>query len=242
MQTTRNSPTGSWYEDNPGNEAFYHEVGDAAATEAAFKRATYVVRHRVVINRVTTNSMETRGCLAQYDPVDDQYTIRCTIQSAHGTAAVLANAYFKKPLNHFRVICDNMGGGFGMKGGCYPEYALSLWAAEVIGRPVKWISERSEGLLSDEQARDTVVDAELALDRDGHFLALRTLSKTAMGAYNTSDRNVNPTLVALGCLANTYKTGAIHARVMGVYTNTMTIAFYRGGGRTVYPGDHVDEG
>jgi len=144
---------------------------------------------------------------------------------------VLANAYFKKPQNHFRVICDNMGGGFGMKGGCYPEYALSLWAAEVTGRPVKWIAERSEGLLSDEQARDSVVEAELALDADGNFLALRTLSKTAMGAYNTSDRNVNPTLVALGCLVNTYRTPAVHGRVMGVYTNTMTIAFYRGGGR-----------
>jgi len=219
------------WDDNPGNEAFFHEVGDAAATEAAFARADHVVRYRVVNNRITTNSMEPRGCIGEYDAVDDQYTIRCTIQSVHRTRGILANAYFKKPQNHFRVICDNMGGGFGMKGGCYPEYALSLWAAEVTGRPVKWISERSEGLMSDEQARDSVAEAELALDSDGNFLALRTLSRTAMGAYNTSDRNVMPTLVAIGCLANTYRTPAIHARVMGVFTNTMTIAFYRGGGR-----------
>lgn len=219
------------WDNNPGNEAFYHEVGDAAATEAAFAKADHIVSHRIVINRITTNSMEPRGCVAEYDAVDDQYTIRCTIQSAHGTRTVLANAYFKKPQNHFRVICDNMGGGFGMKGACSPEYVLSLWAAEETGRPVKWIAERSEGMLSDEQARDSVIDAELALDKDGNFLALRTLSKTAMGAYNTSDRNVNPTLVAIGCLANTYKTPAIHGRVMGVFTNTMTIAFYRGGGR-----------
>ncbi len=219
------------WDDNPGNEAFYHEAGNKAATDAAFESAAHVVSSRIVINRITTNSMETRGCIGEYDPVDDQYTIRCTIQSAHGTRATLAGAYFRKPQNHFRVICDNMGGGFGMKGGCYPEYALSLWASEVTGRPVKWISERSEGIMSDEQARDSVVDAELALDKEGTFLGLRVTSLTAMGAHNTSDRNVNPTLVALGCLANTYKTPAIHARVMGIFTNTMTIAFYRGGGR-----------
>jgi carbon-monoxide dehydrogenase large subunit len=219
------------WDDNPGNEAFFHEVGDPAATEAAFAKAAHVVTHRIVINRVTTNSMEPRGCIGEYDPVDDQYTIRCTVQSVHRIRGILAGAYFKKPQTHFRVICDNMGGGFGMKGGCYPEYALSVWAAEVTGRPVKWISERGEALQSDEQARDSVVEAELALDGDGHFLALRTLSKSAMGAYNTSDRNVMPTIVAIGCLANTYRTPAIHARVMGIFTNTMTIAFYRGGGR-----------
>jgi carbon-monoxide dehydrogenase large subunit len=219
------------WDDNPGNEAFFHEVGDAAAVEAAFAKADHVVRHRIVINRITANSMEPRACVAEYDAIDDQYTIRCTIQSAHGTRAVLAGAFFKKPENRFRVICDNMGGGFGMKGGCYPEYALSLWAAEVTGRPVKWVAERSEGILSDEQARDSVTEAELALDKDGNFLALRTLAKAAIGAYNTSDRNVNPTIVALGCLANTYKTPAIHGRVMGVFINAMTIAFYRGGGR-----------
>ena len=219
------------WRDNPGNEAFFHEVGDAAAVEAAFATAQHVVSQRIVINRITANSMEPRGCVAEYDAVDDQYTIRCTIQSAHGTRAALAGAFFRKPENRFRVICDNMGGGFGMKGGCYPEYALSLWAAEVTGRPVKWISERGEGILSDEQARDSVIDAELALDNDGNFLALRTLAKVAIGAYNTSDRNVNPTLVALGCLVNTYKTPAVHGRVMGIFINTMTIAFYRGGGR-----------
>ena len=95
--------------------------------------------------------MEPRGCLAHYDPDQDRYTIRCTIQSVHATRAALADRIFKLPQHQFRVVCDNMGGGFGMKGGCYPEYALSLWASEVTGRPVRWIAERSEGLLSDEQ-------------------------------------------------------------------------------------------
>jgi carbon-monoxide dehydrogenase large subunit len=92
------------WDDNPGNEAFFHEVGDAAATDAAFAKAAHIVRHQIVINRITANSIEPRGCVAEYDAVDDQYTIRCTIQSAHGTRAVLAGAYFRKPQNHFRVI------------------------------------------------------------------------------------------------------------------------------------------
>jgi carbon-monoxide dehydrogenase large subunit len=124
-----------------------------------------------------------------------------------------------------------MGGGFGMKGGASPEYALCLWGAEVVGRPVKWISERGEGIASDEQARDSVIETELALDKDNKFLALRTVHKCAIGAYNTSDRNVNPTMVAIACLHNTYNFQAIHARVIGALTNTMRIAFYRGGGR-----------
>src|SRR5580693_10813528 len=80
--------------------------------------------------------MEPRGCLAQYDPDDDRYTIRCTVQSVHGPRAMIAEQIFKLPHHKFRIVCDNMGGGFGMKGGTYPEYALSLWAAEVTGRPV----------------------------------------------------------------------------------------------------------
>jgi len=121
------------WDDNPGNEAFFHEVGDRAAVDAAFAKADHVVRHKTVINRVTANSMEPRGCLAEHDRDQDRYTIRCTVQSVHGTRAALADRIFKLPHHQFRVVCDNMGGGFGMKGGCYPEYALSLWASEVVG-------------------------------------------------------------------------------------------------------------
>jgi aerobic carbon-monoxide dehydrogenase large subunit len=219
------------WEKNPGNEAFAHEVGDKAAVDALFAKADRIVKHRVVINRVTANSLEPRGCLAQYDAEEKRWTLRATIQSAHGTRTAIADQVLKVPQNRLRVICENMGGGFGMKGGPSAEYVLALWAAEVTGRPVKWISERSEGIATDEQARDSVVDTELALDKDAKFLALRTVHKCAIGAYNTSDRNINPTMVAIGCLANTYMFQAIHAKVIGALTNTMRIAFYRGGGR-----------
>jgi carbon-monoxide dehydrogenase large subunit len=219
------------WDDNPGNEAFAYEAGSKAAVDAVFGRAAHIVRHRIVFNRVTANSMEPRGCLAQYDRDEDRYTIRCTIQSVHQTRAALAGQIFRLPHHQVRVVCDTMGGGFGMKGGCYPEYGLSLWASEVIGRPVRWIAERSEGLQSDEQARGSVVEAELALGPDGKFLALRTRWASSIGAYYSTDRPTIPLTIGMGCLVNTYTFEAVHAEVAAVLTNTMMTAPYRGGSR-----------
>ena len=221
----------SVWDDNPGNEAFCHEIGDRSAVDAAFARADRIVRHEIAINRVTANSMEPRGCLAQYDGDQDRYTIRCTIQSAHATRTALADYIFKVPQHRIRVVCDNMGGGFGMKGGCYPEYALSLWASEIVERPVRWIAERSEGLMSDEQGRGSIVDTALALDKDGRFLGLRASWRAAIGAYYSTDRPTIPLTIGLGCLVNTYGIPAVHAEVVAVLTNTMSIAPYRGGSR-----------
>ncbi len=219
------------WDDNPGNEAFTHAAGNRAAVEAAFARAARVVDHRIVFNRVSANSMEPRGCLAQYDRDDERYTIRCTVQSVHQIRAALAGQVFRLPHHQVRVVCDTMGGGFGMKGGCYPEYGLALWASEVVGRPVRWIAERSEGLQSDEQGRGSVVEAALALDSDGRFLALRTRWVSAIGAYYSTDRPTIPLTIGLGCLVNTYTFAAVHAEVTAVLTNTMTTAPYRGGSR-----------
>jgi aerobic carbon-monoxide dehydrogenase large subunit len=221
----------SVWDDNSGNEAFTVEAGDRAATGAAFARADRIVRHRVVLNRVTANSMEPRGCLAQYDCNEDRYTIRCTVQSVHQIRAALAGQIFRVPHHQMRVVCDTMGGGFGMKGGCYPEYGLSLWASEVVDRPVRWIAERGEGLQSDEQARGSVVEAELALGPDGRFLALRTRWVSSIGAYYSTDRPTIPLTIGMGCLVNTYTFEAVHAEVTAVLTNTMTTAPYRGGSR-----------
>jgi hypothetical protein len=219
------------WDDNPGNEAFTHAAGNGAAVDAAFARAAHVTRCTVVVNRVSANSMEPRGCLAHYDRGDDRYTIRCTVQSVHQTRAALAGQIFRLPHHQIRVVCDTMGGGFGMKGGCYPEYALALWASERVGRPVRWTAERGEGLQSDEQARGSTIEAELALDRDGKFLALRTRWRSPIGAYFSTDRPTIPLTIGLGCLVNTYTFEAVHAEVTAVLTNTMTTAPYRGGSR-----------
>ena len=214
----------------PDNVAFYHEVGNKAGVEAAFAKAARIVKKRLVINRITANTMEPRGSLAQYDNREDRYVVRCTLQAPHRSRAIFAQL-LKVPETRVRVICENVGGGFGMKGSLGAEYVLTALAAKLVGRPVKWVAERSEGLLSDEQARDNVTDAELALDKDGKFLALRTKTLANIGAYHTSDRAAGPPLSNLGSLAGTYTTPVLYAEVLGVMTHTMLTGHYRGAGR-----------
>ena len=219
-----------WAE-NPDNQAYTFKRGDADATEAAIAGAAHVVRHRVCVNRVAGNAMENRGCIGAYDDFEDRYTLRATVQSVHGMRQQIAGQIFKMPQSKLHVVCDNMGGGFGIRGGVYPEYSLCLWAAEVTGRPVKWIADRSESILSDDHARGGFVDAELALDSDGKFLALRTHTKVPIGAYYTTDRNVGCATSGLGGLAGVYGIPAVHAQVTGVLTNMMGNAQYRGGAK-----------
>ncbi|OGA14631.1 MAG: hypothetical protein A3H32_05980 [Betaproteobacteria bacterium RIFCSPLOWO2_02_FULL_63_19] len=215
----------------PDNQAFFHEVGNRAAVDAAFGNAAHVVRHKLVINRLAPSSMEPRGCLAEYDASEERYIIHCTVQAPHRIRALLANQVLRIPETRLRVISENMGGGFGMKGGCYPEYTLTLVAARLLGRPVKWIGDRSESLLADEHGRDNVTEAELALDREGRFLALRSRTLANCGAYYTSDRNAGPAVQNLGVLAGVYTTPVLHAEVTGVLSHTMMVGYYRGAGR-----------
>ena len=188
-------------------------------------------QHRMVINRITTNAMEPRGCLAEYDQRDDRYTLRCTVQGPHIIRRALSSEVLKLPETQVRVISENVGGGFGMKGALYNEYILCVVAAKITGQPVKWISERSEGLLSDEQARDNVTEAELALDNNGKILGLRVKTFANIGAYYHSDRSAGPPTVNVGVLAGTYAIPAAHVEVTGVLTNTMLTGPYRGAGR-----------
>ncbi len=218
------------WEKCPDNVAFYQEWGSKPAVDAAIAKADHVVRHRMIINRITANTMEPRGCLSEYDTHDDRYIIRCTLQAPNRTRAVLASI-LKVPETRIRVIADNVGGGFGMKGNVFPEYILVSLAARLVDRPVKWICERSEGLLSDEHSRDNVVDAEFALDRTGKFLGLRVQTYANIGAYHTSDRAAGPPLANIGCLAATYMTQAFHVEVSGVMTHTQLTGHYRGAGR-----------
>ena len=218
------------WENCPDNVAFYHEVGNKPAVEAAFASAAHIVKHRMVINRITANSMEPRGSLGEYDHRENRYIIRCTLQAPHRSRAIFAQI-LRVPETQIRVVSENVGGGFGMKGTLGSEYVLSAVAARILGRPVKWIEERSEALLADEHARDNVTDAELALDKDGKFLALRTKTLANIGAYHTSDRAAGPPLANLGSLAGTYTTPAIYCEVLGVMTHTQLTGHYRGAGR-----------
>ncbi|HVG50955.1 MAG TPA: xanthine dehydrogenase family protein molybdopterin-binding subunit, partial [Xanthobacteraceae bacterium] len=226
---TSDAPT-LWPE-YPGNIAFVGTLGDKAVTDAAFANAAHVAKHRMVINRITTNTMEPRGSIAEYDARDDRTTLRCTVQGPHTIRRFLANEVLKVPDNKVRVISENVGGGFGMKGGLYNEYILCVAAARVLRQPVKWVGERSESLLSDEQCRDNITEAELALDKDGKFLGLRVKTFVNIGAYYYTDRPGGPALVNLGVLAGTYVLPAAYADVATVFTNTMMTGPYRGAGR-----------
>jgi carbon-monoxide dehydrogenase large subunit len=219
------------WEECPDNQAFFHQAGNTSAVEAAFAQAPHVVRHRMVISRLTTNSLEPRGCLAQYDAREDRTTLRCTVQGPHTIRRFIAGDIFKVPETKFRIVSENVGGGFGMKGGLYPEYGLAALAARLIGRPVKWTAERGEGLMSDEHCRDNITEAELAFDREGRFLGLRARTLVNIGAYYTSDRPAGPATNNLGVLAGTYTIPAIHAETSGTFTNTMITGPYRGAGR-----------
>src|SRR6476469_6962026 len=211
------------------NISFVELIGDKAATDAAFAKAAHIVKHRFVINRVTAASMEPRGALGVYRPHDDHYTVYTTLQRNFTFREELCKFVLKVPEHKVRVVSGDIGGSFGMKSAVYNEVALVLWAAKVTGRPVKWISTRSEAFLSDGQARDNVTDAELALDKDGNFLGLRVNVIANVGAF--LQVGGQSFVGNLGTLAGVYKTPAVYADVTAVLTNTNPVRPYRGNGR-----------
>jgi carbon-monoxide dehydrogenase large subunit len=218
------------WDEAPENTAFVYTLGDAAAVEAAFAMADHVVRQRMTVNRLTHAPMETRGMVASYDPEASFHLVHTGTQSTYGARATYAKAVFHLPEESFRVVAGDVGGSFGMKGGDSLEGIATLWAARRLGRPVKWIADRSEAFLSDPHARDKVVDAELALDKDGHFLAVRVSSTGNLGS-RLSPLSTFPIILSLSGIAGVYRTpsAVVHARA--VFTNTNTTVPYRGSGR-----------
>jgi aerobic carbon-monoxide dehydrogenase large subunit len=215
----------------PDNISNIFELGDKAAVDAAFQRAAHVERQRFVISRIMHNAIEPRGAIGEFDRKSGRFTLYGCIGSVHSVRRVFAEDIFKVPENRFRVVSGDVGGAFGSKGNTAPENTLALYAARKLGRPVKWIAERSECFLSDDHCRDNVTDAELALDKDGMFLALSVKTLANLGAYVSADINILPTFANLGTLAGVYRTPAIHVTVLGVLTNTSATAPYRGAGR-----------
>ncbi len=219
------------WQECPDNVCNVHEVGDRAATDAAFARATSVVERRYTISRVHAQFMEPRGALGEYDAASGRYTLHLDCQYPHRVRDLLAASIFRVPAENVRVVSRDVGGAFGAKGWAYFEHRLAPWLARRLGRPVKWICERSEAPLADEHGRDCVSEAELALDADGRFLALRARVTSNLGAYVSSDRNLLPTFANVGSIVGMYAFAAAHVRVTGVFSNTSPTAPYRGSGR-----------
>ena len=216
------------WDDCPDNICFVELIGDKAATDAAFARAAHVTRHRFVINRVTAATMEPRGAVGDYNATDGRYTIYTPIQRPHPTRTDLAKV-LKVPESKVRIVTADTGGSFGMKSPIFNETPLVLLASKLTGRPVKWISTRTEAFLSDAQARDNVTEAELALDKEGHFIAFRVKTLAAIGAYL---QHAMPAFVLnAGTLAGVYRTPAMHVDITAVFSNTNPMRPYRGNGR-----------
>ena len=216
------------WDDCPDNICFVELIGDKTAVNAAFARAARVVKHRFVINRVTAATMEPRGAVGDYNAADGRYTVYTPIQRPHPTRLELAKV-LKVPESKIRIITGDTGGSFGMKSPIFNETPLVLLASKLTGRPVKWISTRTEAFLSDAQARDNVTEAELALDSEGHFIAFQVKTIAAIGAY--LQHSMPAFVLNAGTLAGVYRTPAIHVDITAIFSNTNPMRPYRGNGR-----------
>jgi carbon-monoxide dehydrogenase large subunit len=215
--------------DATNNIAFDWEIGDQAATDALFAKAAHVTRLRVVNNRIVVSSIEARAAIAEYD--GQRWTLYANTQGGWLLKGLISEAVFKVAPDRFRVVTPDVGGGFGMKLFLYAEHVLTCYAARKLGQPVKWAAERSEAFLCDTQGRDNITLGELAIDKDGKLLALRTRNVANMGAYLSTFAPYIPTYAGTSVLSSVYGFQAIHAHVLGVFTNTVPVDAYRGAGR-----------
>jgi len=219
------------WDEAPNNVAVSLMMGDKDATDAAFAKAQHVVSVKLINNRVNANSIEPRAAIGQYHPDSEGYTLYATSQNPHGHRAHLAGDVLKVAQSKLRVISPDVGGGFGMKGAIYPEDALVLWASRRCGgRPVKWVSTRSEGFLGDSHGRDQVVTGELALDEHGKILGLRVDALHTMGSH-VFDASIVVPLFALKLAPGVYQIPAVLATARAVLTNTPPLQPFRGAGR-----------
>ncbi|MFS8038446.1 xanthine dehydrogenase family protein molybdopterin-binding subunit [Xanthobacter sp. AM11] len=231
LATAQDSAAGQIHECAPGNTAFAWELGDKAATEAAFARAARVTSLDLVNNRVAPNAIEPRAAIGEYDSGDEAYTLWTTSQNPHVARLVLSAFIGIAPEHKLRVIAPDVGGGFGSKIFIYAEETVCTWAAKKVGRPVKWTADRSEAFLSDAHGRDHISHAELALDEAGKIIALRVRTRANMGAYLSTFASAIPTYLYATLLSGQYAIPAIYCEVDAVYTNTAPVDAYRGAGR-----------
>src|SRR5271165_895264 len=218
------------HEDAANNTSFTMSMGNAGAVDGAFGRAHHVTRLSLYNNRLTAVTMEPRGCIGDYDPGTRRWTLYSSTQNVHGVRQILAHQILHVPESRIRVVARDVGGGFGMKGNVYPEEAIIVWAARRVGRPVKWIPTRSEALLGDYDGRDQKVSAELALDVDGRFLALRWTGAHNVGAY-IEGAGAIPIIFSLKLASTVYDIPVVSVTSSLVFTNTAPTVPYRGAGR-----------
>ena len=213
------------------NRCFDWSTGDAQGVAEALNNAAHVVKLELVNNRVIPTSMEPRGSIAAIEPGTGRLQLTVSCQGVHLIRRMLANNIFKVPESDVHVLCDDVGGGFGMKIFLFPEYVATLFAARKLGRPVKWISDRNEAFVSDSHGRDNITRLQLALDKDARILGLKVDTIANLGAYLSNFAPFVATAAGAAMLVGCYRIPAAHVSVQGVFTHTTPVDAYRGAGR-----------
>ena len=219
------------YAEAPGNTCYQWELGEKAATDAAIEGAAHVTRYSLTNNRLIPNALEPRAAIADFNRGTEELTLYTTSQNPHLARLILTAFVQIAPEHKLRIIAPDVGGGFGSKIFVYSEETALAWASMKLGVAIKWTAERSESFLADAHGRDHVSDAELAMDEEGNFLALRVKTTANMGAYLSTFASAVPTYLYGTLLAGQYKTPNIYVEVDSVFTNTAPVDAYRGAGR-----------
>lgn len=217
------------WDEAPHNRCFDWHAGDAAAAAAALDGAAHRVELELINNRLAPNSMEPRGAIASFE--DGRLVLRVSCQGVHYIKRMLLHGVFDCAEDDIRVICKDVGGGFGAKIYCYPEYVAALHAARTLGRPVKWVAERGESFLSDSHGRDHVTRLEAGFDEEFRIAGLRVSTIANLGAGLSPFAPFVATAAGVPMLTGCYRVPAAHVRVQGVFTNTAPVDAYRGAGR-----------
>jgi carbon-monoxide dehydrogenase large subunit len=215
----------------PDNTCYVWALGDKAAVDKAFASAAHVTTLEFVNNRLIPNAIEPRAATGAYSRADDSYTLYVASQNPHVERLLMTAFVLGLPEHKVRVVAPDVGGGFGSKIYLYAEDVVVTWASKQVNRPVKWTAERSESFQSDAHGRDHLTKAELALDKNGRFLALRVHTTANMGAYLSTFASCIPTILYATLLAGQYTTPVIYCEVKAVFTNTAPVDAYRGAGR-----------
>ena len=215
----------------PDNHCYKWALGDKAQVDATFAQAAHVTKLDLVNNRLIPNAMEPRAAIGSYNRGTDEYTLYVSNQNPHVERLLMTAFVLSLPEHKVRVIAPDVGGGFGSKIFLYAEDVCLTWASKQVNRNIKWTAERSEAFLSDAHGRDHVSHAEMALDKDGKFLAMRVHTDANMGAYLSTFATAVPTILYATLLAGQYTTPQIYVEVDAWFTNTAPVDAYRGAGR-----------
>jgi carbon-monoxide dehydrogenase large subunit len=225
------APGTAVHDEAPDNRCYLWQIGDAAGTDAAMAGAAHVTKLTFRNNRLIPNAIEPRAANASYNAAGDEYTLYVANQNPHVERLLMCAFVLGIPEHKMRVVAPDVGGGFGSKIFLYGEETAIVWASRQIKRPIKWTAERSEAFLSDAHGRDHLTTAELGLDQNGKFVAMRVATTANLGSYLSTFASSVPTILYATLLAGQYATPKISCTVNGVFTNTAPVDAYRGAGR-----------